>query len=114
MKQPRIREIIFFHKQGTVEVRSQPLWIKVIEFWFLWVHELTYHTIWVRIPQRVQRWLIDPYWGDPMEAAFHRFYTWTLNYDVRIDETANFTTHVTIPCDDCHRTDGTHDWDVEH
>jgi len=81
----RIKETIVFDE--TIEVRSQPAWIKVLEFWFLWVHEFWSHTlpgrtgISIKLPTGNTDW-----WGDDgFEAAFHHFYTWTLNYDVRIE-----------------------------
>lgn len=77
----RITEVIHFEQQGIVEVRSRPLWIVLLERWFVEVHELFSHTLKLRIPYE------DPYWGEPMEAGFHKFYTWTLNHGERIDAT---------------------------
>lgn len=76
----RIKETIVFDE--VIEVRSQPAWIKVLEFWFLWVHEFWSHKLHLpKLPTGNTEW-----WGDDaFEAAFHTFYTWTLNYDVRID-----------------------------
>lgn len=84
---PRWRETIFFERPGIVEVRSQPLWIKGLEFWFVWVHELTSHKLRLGVPKRIYD---DKYWGEPLEAAFHHFFTWTLNYDVRIDRSETY------------------------
>ena len=80
----RIEETIFFEKQGIVEVRSRPVWVVVLELWFAWVHELFSHTLKIELPK-------DPYWGDPMEAGFHHFYSWSLNHDLTIDKSARFT-----------------------
>lgn len=82
MKIPRIKETIFFDEDRIVEVRSRPAWVTILEFWFLWVHEFTCHgPLHLSIPTGNK-----DYWGDNgFEAAFHVFYTWTLNYDFRID-----------------------------
>lgn len=79
----RVKSTTFFEKAGIVEVRSRPLWVVILEFWFLWVHEFWTHVVKVRFPE-------DPYWGEPMEAAFHEFYTWSLGIET-IDKSAKFT-----------------------
>lgn len=90
MNNPRVTETTFFDS-GTVEVRSRPLWVTVLENWFLYVHEFWTHTLWERVPERFRDRVRDDYWGDPSEAAFHVFYTWTLNHGVEIDRTAKYT-----------------------
>lgn len=105
----RVKEIIFFDQQGIVEVRSQPFWIKALEFWFVWWDEIFFCRL------DIERFVKDdPYYGKPLAYAWWRLHMWLANHDVRIDEKATFRDHVTIPCDDCYRTDGTHDWEVEH
>jgi hypothetical protein len=90
MNFPRYRYTIFYPPRGktpgVVEVRSRPLWVTVLEFWFLWIHEFFSHTLNIRLPE-------DPYWGEPFEAGFHKFYSWSINYDEVIEESATITKH---------------------
>jgi hypothetical protein len=89
MKWPRLEETTFFDS-GTVEVRSRPIWVVIVEFWFLYVHEFFTHILWERVPERIRDRVRDDYWGDPSEAAFHTFYSWTLSHE-RIDKSAKYT-----------------------
>lgn len=83
VKSPRISETTFFDKAKVVEVRSRPVWVVILEFWFLWVEELWVHVLRVRIPTGNKS-----YWGDDaIEVGFHRFYMWTLNEFTTIDRT---------------------------
>jgi hypothetical protein len=87
----RIEEATFFGPypdepdRHVVEIRSRPLWIVLLEVWFIWVHELTSHKLRLRIPYD------DPYWGEPLEAGFHHFFTWTLNSHTTIDKRATYS-----------------------
>ena len=68
---------------GETQVRSRPLIIWLLEFWFLWVHEFWSHNKFFRIklPTGNKEW-----WGDDgFEAAYHVWYTWTLNFDERVE-----------------------------
>ena len=77
---PRKYETIVFN--DVTEVRSRPLIIWLLEFWFLWVHEFWSHKL--NLPKLPTG--NEDYWGDDgWEAAFQRFYTWTLNFDKRVE-----------------------------